>query len=633
MDNRLKHILAGAAGLSCFIIYVITLSPSVGFMDSGELAAVVYTFGIPHPTGYPLYLLLGYIVSHLPAGHSIIYKLNLFSSLTAALSVLVFFYTALLMLNIFNEHKKEKKSGNKAKISVNIDSKFLPYIAFISAVCFGLIKTLWSNAVINEVYGLHSLFIMLIIYFSVKIYINLSASPFKYWIILFLLTGLSFSNHLTTIFVLPAVLYLFYLQYRASPGNIKKIITYIVFIVPGFLLYGILITASSAGPFFNWSEPAGLTNLFYHFSGADYSNLLKSGSGIFSKNIKLFGSGFFGEFSVASGIIALIGLVVLYFKKKELFIYFAILIITALAFSLNYAVRDVQNYFLVIYLTVALVLPVGIFSLLKYLAAKLKLASVPVLHVAVIGILLIGTGIAYNYESNNNSSNYAVEDFTLNILNNLEPNAIYITYDWGYVYPAALYYQQAEGKRLDVKFIMIRFLAAPWYLNTLKKYYPDIYSGIAKEAEDYIKAYDPEGTKNSINLVNLVRAFVKNNVNKFPMYVSSDLMYNKDLPDLFTDYGWKPGPLCYKIISRSEGYDNNAAVNSLEFSFRPYKSDNQEKRVIKVSTAGMYFDFAYYHFKNNNKQAALRFLDKSLSFENLPDAVKLKNQLINEQKK
>jgi hypothetical protein len=180
---------------------------------------------------------------------------------------------------------------------------------------------------------------------------------------------------------------------------------------------------------------------------------------------------------------------------------------------------------------------------------------------------------------------------------------------------------------------MIKFLAAPWYLNTIKKYYPDLYSNFEKEAETYIKSYNPDDNKNSINLVNLVRSFVKNNAGRYTMYVSSDLMYNKDIPDLFSGFGWKPGPLCYNIIPKTEAYDNNAGIRSLEFSFRPFKSDTQEKKVIKVSTAGMYFDFAYYHFKQNNKQAALLFLEKSLSVENLPDAVKLKNQIINEQKK
>jgi hypothetical protein len=42
-----------------FGVYLWTLTPTVGFHDSGELITVAYTLGIAHPPGYPLYTLLG----------------------------------------------------------------------------------------------------------------------------------------------------------------------------------------------------------------------------------------------------------------------------------------------------------------------------------------------------------------------------------------------------------------------------------------------------------------------------------------------------------------------------------------------------------------------------------------------
>jgi hypothetical protein len=45
-----------------FLVYLKTLAPSVTFIDSGELAAVACTLGIAHPTGYPLFTLLGVFV-------------------------------------------------------------------------------------------------------------------------------------------------------------------------------------------------------------------------------------------------------------------------------------------------------------------------------------------------------------------------------------------------------------------------------------------------------------------------------------------------------------------------------------------------------------------------------------------
>jgi hypothetical protein len=46
-------------------IYWITMNRTIGFIDRGELAAAAFTFGIPHPTGYPTLMLVAGAVSHL----------------------------------------------------------------------------------------------------------------------------------------------------------------------------------------------------------------------------------------------------------------------------------------------------------------------------------------------------------------------------------------------------------------------------------------------------------------------------------------------------------------------------------------------------------------------------------------
>jgi hypothetical protein len=45
----------------------------------------------------------------------------------------------------------------------------------------------------------------------------------------------------------------------------------------------------------------------------------------------------------------------------------------------------------------------------------------------------------------------------------------------------------------------------------------------------------------------------------------------------------------------------------------------------------MYYDFAYYHYRNKNNVTALKFLEKSLQMQNnLPDALKLKQKILSE---
>src|SRR5262245_60738665 len=57
--RRLDLWLAAGTGLAALLIYRLTLSCSIAWGDSPELTTAAFLAGIPHPTGYPLYMLLG----------------------------------------------------------------------------------------------------------------------------------------------------------------------------------------------------------------------------------------------------------------------------------------------------------------------------------------------------------------------------------------------------------------------------------------------------------------------------------------------------------------------------------------------------------------------------------------------
>src|SRR3990172_177555 len=73
-------------------IYFKTSYPSVAFIDSGELAVVCRTLGIAHPTGYPLYTLIGRLFTLFPG--PVISWLNLLSAILVCGSI-YFFYLSL----------------------------------------------------------------------------------------------------------------------------------------------------------------------------------------------------------------------------------------------------------------------------------------------------------------------------------------------------------------------------------------------------------------------------------------------------------------------------------------------------------------------------------------------------------
>jgi hypothetical protein len=65
-------------------VYQQTVLRTVVDIDSGELVAAVHVQGIPHPTGYPLWLLLGRLFDCLPLGHSSAYRVGMMSGTAVA---------------------------------------------------------------------------------------------------------------------------------------------------------------------------------------------------------------------------------------------------------------------------------------------------------------------------------------------------------------------------------------------------------------------------------------------------------------------------------------------------------------------------------------------------------------------
>ena len=60
-DNRTERWIGLSIAIGLFVIYALGACRTIYVGDSGELVTAVYVLGIPHPSGYPLYALLGKI--------------------------------------------------------------------------------------------------------------------------------------------------------------------------------------------------------------------------------------------------------------------------------------------------------------------------------------------------------------------------------------------------------------------------------------------------------------------------------------------------------------------------------------------------------------------------------------------
>src|SRR5215831_21106438 len=88
-SRRFEPATGAVIALLALLVYLATLCPTVNFIDSGELATDVYTLGIAHPTGYPLFMILGHLFSRIPLGLRVIEQINLLSALCCSAALFV----------------------------------------------------------------------------------------------------------------------------------------------------------------------------------------------------------------------------------------------------------------------------------------------------------------------------------------------------------------------------------------------------------------------------------------------------------------------------------------------------------------------------------------------------------------
>ena len=182
-------LLGIVAGVISFAVYAWSAAPNVTLLDSGEFVVAAQHFGVPHPTGYPLWTLLNWLFLLLPLGNAA-WKVAIFSGLCAAGAV----GCCAALLSSAQLWCYGTWLGAKARILSRI-------VALSFSLMLAFSMSMWSQAVIAEVYALHALLIAIFLMLCYR-WLQQPASD-RLMLSIFFVLGLSFSNHHLTMTLAP----------------------------------------------------------------------------------------------------------------------------------------------------------------------------------------------------------------------------------------------------------------------------------------------------------------------------------------------------------------------------------------------------------------------------------------------
>jgi hypothetical protein len=198
--------------------------------DSGELVTAVHLLGIPHPSGYPLYVLLGKLWTLLLPVGTVAFRMSLFSAAAAA-------------------------AACGALYALGRSLTLRPVAALFSAAMLAVAPSFWAEANIQRVYALNALFVVLA---TTAAWRWCASGRARALIGGFFLCGLGASNH-TYMAVYAAALAAFALI--AEPPLLRRPLALgaaAAAFVAGLLPYLYLPLRSRADPLLDWGNPETL---------------------------------------------------------------------------------------------------------------------------------------------------------------------------------------------------------------------------------------------------------------------------------------------------------------------------------------------------------------------------------------
>jgi hypothetical protein len=518
-SSRLHWITCTSVGVVALLVYMRTLSPGMQMGDGTELAMCAQVLGVPHPTGYPLYMLLMKLWLLLTMGGEVIVRTSFLNAiLMGAAAAFVTRITIDLLARLLPEWTI--KSRLLAAAAAGLGTAFLRFH--------------WENAVVTEVYALE--FLLMIVFVRVAQLAEAAWKP-RYVIGCALLVGLGLAHHRMSVFLLLPLLGIAVIAWRANADarRVSAIAAGIAALLLPLALYAYLPMRATVAPI-HWGNTRTLSGFLDHVRGSEYlaRSLLRPSQGrsftadtyitFASRETAQIGGDFAGQFApvpetyyydqfvqrifLAPGASAILLLLVLlpfaisggvrwWHGSRAGLLVSASIAAQNLLILYIYNILDIRDYYLFPMWFGWMCFWFGLLAAINYVGKRRGVAAPGLAYACLLAPLIIGFGNQRRCDESSNNSAELLSDTILPNLPNVRPpadadvlpNSILLT---GSDFDSftSWYRQLVRSERTDVLIFATNFIWKPWYASyftpeQVQKYHLKFASDVARGPAEF----------------------------------------------------------------------------------------------------------------------------------------------------
>jgi hypothetical protein len=484
--GRAGIALATICFLLPFAVYLATLAPTLSWRnegrDGGDLMSAICTLGIPHPPGYPLYVLLGRLFALLPLG-DVGYRINLMSAFFAASTVVTVYVAARALI-------RSQMSFPQASSSVMVahslrrarwaeegrtppPAAWVILAAFTGALALAFSPTFWSQATIAEVYALGAFLSGLVVCLITRLPASQEIASAFHLLALGLTGGLCLTHHLTTAIWMGACglwLLLFRPVWLRRPRSLVHLAGGLLL---GLSVYLYLPLRSAAHPAANWGAPHDLHGFLWVVTAEPYRRLAFTVPWrAMLERIPVMVSLLARQFGWVGVGVGLAGVWAVAEADRRFLAFSLIAFLGSAAYAVSYNTVDSFVYLIPTYQVFSLWVAWGTYSILRRAASWESGRRWPLFPVAA-GLLLVVflSSLPLHYTTLDASSDRVAHDFATAIFAGAAPRAILLVDGDEHTF-ALWYYRDCVQARPDVAVLNRALLSFEWYQAESRRLYP-----------------------------------------------------------------------------------------------------------------------------------------------------------------